>query len=67
MRAGELTVVSEAPVASLFEKVSRHWSVTTRVWLRRKDGSCVNVTVRAYRCSAADGQLVVAIFSNPQG
>src|SRR5213592_587701 len=24
MRAGELTVVSEAPVASLFEKLSRH-------------------------------------------
>jgi PAS domain S-box-containing protein len=67
MRAGDLTVVAEAPVPSLFEKVSRHWSVTTRVRLRRKDGSCVNVTVRAYRCSGADGHLVVAIFSNARG
>ena len=67
MRAGDLTAVAEAPVASLFEKVSRHWSVTTRIRLRRKDGSCVNVTVRAYRCSGAVGHLVVAVFSNARG
>jgi PAS domain S-box-containing protein len=63
MHAGDLTVLAGLPVASIFEKVARHWSATAKLRLRRKDGCCINVTVRAYRCAMAGKHLVVAIFS----
>ena len=61
MRAGDLTVLAAAPIPSLFAKITRHWSVNTTLRLRRKDGDCVTVTVRAYRCSMPGKHLVFVI------
>jgi PAS domain S-box-containing protein len=63
--AGDLSVPGDVSVPLTFEKVTRHWSATVNVRLRRKDGTIVDVSVRAYRCSMNDKHLVVALFSPP--